>query len=382
MKKIAILAFGDKYEGGVFQYTQSLIDSLKEDAGNYYIIFCNEIDHRFDYCGLEVRKLDKPKTNLLKKIVMAFQCLFILRKPLFFTKINKNIFQDIDLFLSPGVSLYPHFYLDKPFIFTLHDMQEKYYPNFFPKFERLIRWLNNRALANTAIEILCESTFVESDIVRFLGVDRARINVIQSPPPKSLLGYKSDALKFKAVQQKYNLPDKYIFYPAQCWFHKNHIRLVEAFDIVRKQVDDVELVLTGSQQDNYCNLVSKIEHLGLTDKVTHLGYVDYEDLPYLYKMSHFLVMPTLFESVSLPIYEAFSLKVPVCCSNVVGLPEQVGDAALIFDPHNVNDIAEKMLMYLENNLLCQNKANKGFIRVDNFSHDKYRQKLLEVINRY
>ena len=99
-------------------------------------------------------------------------------------------------------------------------------------------------------------------------------------------------------------------------------------------------------------------------------------------MSEFLVMPTLFESVSLPIYEAFSLQVPVCCSNVVALPEQVGDAALIFDPHDVNDIAEKMLMYLQNKLLCQDKAKKGLRKVNDFNHEDYRYKLLEVINRH
>jgi len=292
------------------------------------------------------------------------------------------MFSDIDMFLSPGVSVYPHFYMDKPFMFTLHDMQEKYYPKFFPRLERSIRWLNNRALSTTAVEILCESSFVESDIVRFLGVDRAKINVLQSPPPKALLSNKTDGGRFNALQNKYSLPAKYVFYPAQCWFHKNHIKLVEAFDIVRHQVDDVELVLTGSQQNNYFNLISKIEQLGLKDKVRHLGYIDYEDLPYLYKMSEFLVMPTLFESVSLPIYEAFSLQVPVCCSNVVALPEQVGDAALIFDPHDVNDIAEKMLMYLQNKLLCQDKAKKGLRKVNDFNHEDYRYKLLEVINRH
>ena len=61
------------------------------------------------------------------------------------------------------------------------------------------------------------------------------------------------------------------------------------------------------------------------------------------KAMQFLLMPTLFESVSIPIYEACALEVAVCSSNVVALPEQVGDAGLIFDPHNINDMAEKMI---------------------------------------
>ncbi len=65
-------------------------------------------------------------------------------------------------------------------------------------------------------------------------------------------------------------------------------------------------------------------------------------MPYLYKLSTALVMPTLFESVSLPIWESFYLGVPVVSSNVCALPEQVGDAGLLFDPHDIEDMAEKI----------------------------------------
>ena len=68
-------------------------------------------------------------------------------------------------------------------------------------------------------------------------------------------------------------------------------------------------------------------------------------------MSQFLVMPTLFESVSIPIYEAFALEVAVCSSNVVALPEQVGDAGLIFDPNDIHDMASSMIKYLEDDNL-------------------------------
>jgi glycosyltransferase involved in cell wall biosynthesis len=126
--------------------------------------------------------------------------------------------------------------------------------------------------------------------------------------------------------------------------------------------------------------VQKIEVLDLKDKVKHLGYIDYEDLPYLYKMSQMLVMPSLFESVSIPIYEAFALGVPVCSSNVVALPEQVGDAGLLFDPKNEYDIAEKILMYLDNKDLMHKMAMKGCNKIANFNHNEYRKKLLYVLN--
>lgn len=380
MKKIGILAFEDQSSGGVYQYTQSIVDALKEDKTKEYILFCSTDDDRFDNYGVDVRKIDKPKSNIVVKIIRAFQHLLFIRKPYFFSENELEVFIDIDIFLSPSISSYPHFYMNKPFIFTLHDMQEKYYPEFFSRYARIMRWLNNRTLAKSATKIICESSFVKNDIVKFIGVDEAKINVIQSPPPKEFLNYKFNEEQFERVRKKYNLPKKYIFYPAQCWFHKNHIKLIEAFELVIKENDDIHLILTGSQKNNYDNLMKLIDEHGLAEKVKHLGYIDYQDLPYLYKMSEMLVMPTLFESVSIPIYEAFALEVPVCSSNVVALPEQVGNNGVIFDPYNIEDMANKMMIYLDDNNFAKEKASLGFKSVSGFNHEKYRKKLLKVLN--
>ena len=378
LKNIGILAFGDKNCGGVYQYTQSIINALVKDKTKHYIIFCNRDDYRFDNYSLEIRKIDTPKTKLFEKVIRLLQFLIFIRKPIFFQQYELDIFSDIDMFISPVISAYPHFYLNKPFVFTLHDMQERYYPEFFSRYERFSRWLNSRTLAKSANKIICESEFVKKDIIKFIGVDRSKIHIIQSPP-EAFLTLEYNETQCERIRVKYNLPEKFIFYPAQCWFHKNHIKLVEAFNIVQKNIVDIYLILTGAQQNNYHNLINKINELGLYYKVIHLGYIDYEDLPYFYKMSQMLVMPTLFESISIPIYEAFSLKVPVCSSNVVALPEQVGDAGLIFNPNDLNDMAEKMMIYLNDENLRAEKAKKGFEKIINFNHGEYRQKLLDVL---
>ena len=95
-------------------------------------------------------------------------------------------------------------------------------------------------------------------------------------------------------------------------------------------------------------------------------------------MSQFLVMPTLFESVSIPIYEAFALETAVCSSNAAALPEQVGDAGLMFNPNDIYDMAANMTKYLSDDSLRKEKAKLGFERVKNFNHENYRIKLLEV----
>lgn len=380
-KKIGILTFYPMHGGGIFQYIQSMVDALAGDQSNTYIIFADKNDDRFDGYGLEVRKLSPSNRLSVSQMIIFAQLLTGWRSPFFITKEEKQAFADIDLFMSPATSVYPHLFLKKPFVFTLHDMQEKYYPHAFSWSERFKRKLRNQALADSAHAVICESNYVKSDIMNFLGAKSDKIAVIQSPPPDFLLSYTTKPEHYAAVRQKYGLPERYVFYPAQCWFHKNHLKLVEAFNIIIRETDeDVCLILSGSQQDNYPKLVAKMQELGVGERVRHLGYVDYEDIPYLYQMAQMLVMPTLFESVSIPIYEAFALGVPVCCSNVVALPEQVGDAALIFDPNDPADMADKMLKILRDKALAGELAAKGKQRVRSFDHKGYAKKILDIIN--
>ena len=110
---------------------------------------------------------------------------------------------------------------------------------------------------------------------------------------------------------------------------------------------DLHLVFSGSKQNNQGNVVERIHELGLEGRVRILGYVDSADIPALYSLSRMLVLPTLFESISIPVYEAFALGVPVCSSNVVALPEQIDNAGLLFDPNNPSDIASKIAQILD-----------------------------------
>jgi glycosyltransferase involved in cell wall biosynthesis len=379
MKTVGIIVAADKYGGGVYQYTQSLVAALKNDTSRKYILFCHDNDNRFDNYGLEIRRYKKQQSNVFTKVIRLFQLLFLIQRPILFSKQEKKIFSDVDIWVSPTIELYPHFYLSKPYIFTLHDMQERYYPEYFSKKELFLRWLINRALVHCATKIMCESEYVKKDIVNFTKTQPIKIIIIKSPPPLELLNIALFPSDHKRVKKKYNLPEKFIYYPAQYWPHKNHIRLIEAFKIIRERYNDIYLVLSGSQQNNYSSVLRRIKTLGLDLEVKHLGYIDYEDIPSLYKLSIMLVMPTLFESVSIPIYEAFALNIPVCCSNVVGLPDQVGEAALLFDPFNVDDIADKISLYLDNEEMRFEKAKLGYSRMKDFNHKMYSKKLLDVL---
>ena len=386
MSKIGIFVLSTKYNGGAYQYAQSIIDALIIDKTHQYVLFSSEENKQFDNVKIQNLKIPTKIINKFQTVLAALSyCSKINISKLIYNKIDVSIFKDISLFIIPHVA--PFYianllkFIDKKFIVTIHDLQEKYYPNFFTLKDKIIRYLNNGASANYSSHILCESKYVKSDIIKYLGVNENKISIITSPPPQKFLEIKNINENFANVKKKYGLPDNYIFYPAQFWIHKNHLKLLEAFKIIEKKIDNFYLVLTGAKQYAYDTIIKKIKDLNLEDKVILLGYVDYEDLPAIYKLSKLLVMPTLFESVSIPIYEAFALKVPVCASNLLALPEQVGDAGLLFDPHDPNDIAEKMTKLIVDEKLCYQFKENGYNKVKNFNHINYSSKLVNIINQ-
>ena len=258
-------------------------------------------------------------------------------------------------------------------------MQEKYYPHYFTLYERFTRWVNNKTIAKCAYKIICESEFVKNDITKFTNTNPAKVVIIQSPPPDNLVNCLFNKYKYIKIKKKFKLPDNYLIYPAQTWPHKNHLKLLEAFSIVNKNHLDINLILTGNTNNNYKYIIKRIYELGISNKVKHLGCISYEELLYVYKMSIMLVMPTLFESVSIPIYESFFLKVPVCASNVLAIPEQVGDAGILFDPNDVYDMADKISILLNDEKLRNEKKDLGFELVSNFNHKEYKNKLMDVL---
>lgn len=381
IKRIGVLAFfGNQHRGGVFQYIQSIVDALSTntDKDIQYLIITDYNENCFDSSGLEVIKINKPKH---KKILKLVQIYLKIRKPLFFSQQEMAIFENIDLFICPEMAFYPHFYLNKPFIFTLHDLQERYYPEYFTLMERIRRHIQNTVLSRVSTHIICESNHVKADIVKFLNQKEDKISVIPAPPPSDFMNFQFEENRFFEISEKYQLPTQYLFYPAQFWYHKNHLKLLEAFELVLEKNTKIHLVLTGAKQNNYHNVISKITELELESRVLHLGYIDYEDLPYLYKMSEMLVMPTLFESISIPVYEAFALKVPVCASNVVALPEQVGEAGLLFDPNNATDMASKIIQLMTDNKLRKTVIEKGYGKILRFNHNKYKDQITSVVKK-
>jgi glycosyltransferase involved in cell wall biosynthesis len=364
--KLGVLVLSQPDFGGTYQYTLSTLQALRHTRGFEITLYGDPNNPDFARMGYPVAPFGETRARQLASLA-AHRLDIRLPDP----------FASQDILLAPIYSL-ALLHTSKPFAFTLHDLQERYYPENFRWSQRAWRHQVYSALLKRARRVICESNYVKSDIVRLFRLPEEHAMVMPAPPQQQFQADPSED-HLQAVRARLVLPERYLFYPAQFWRHKNHLRLVEAFAGVVRDVPDLTLVLTGKKRDEYQAVMSAVGRLGLQHKVHHLGYVEQDDLRSIYKLATALVMPSLFESVSIPIYEAFQVGTPVAASGILAIPEQVSDAGLLFDPKSVDSIKQAMLRILDP-ATARELAKRGRQRMSAMTPERYGAQLQDLLS--
>lgn len=254
-----------------------------------------------------------------------------------------------------------------PAIYNPHDLQHLHYPQFFTPEEIKRREITYPAACRAAQTVVAASQFVKQDITEKYNVGADKIQVISWSPPEIAV---NDFTEEKAgfLLKKYDCPPHpFILYPAMTWEHKNHIRLLEAIALLRERDGlKITLVCTGHKNDFYPVIEKRLRELNLVSQVKFTGIVDYEELSIFYRLAQFVIVPTLFEAASAPLFEAWQHGAPVACSAVTSLPEQAADAALLFDPFSVDAIANAIKAMTSDETLRADLRLRGYERLQNF----------------
>lgn len=388
--RVGVVMTAEPGGGGTFQYALQMIRSLRQGAGFETVL----LDHGIP---AEVRGLiDAPSTpcpelrpdlsaaarlkfraaalwpKMARRLRMAFPVDRSGRRRAF-----RRWFQREKLSLLAICDLSPvGFESGLPFLMPIHDMQHRLNPQFPEVFAdgewRWREYLFGNA-ARKARRILVDSEVGKEDVVAAYRIPPERVAVLPFVPGISTERPAEAAVR--AVREKYRLPPRYFFYPAQLWHHKNHVRLIEAVT----KVPGARLVLVGAPQNAADDVRTAIARG--PDCVAWHGYVPSADLPALYTASEALTMPTFFGPTNIPIMEAFALGVPVLTSDIRGVREQVGDAALTVDPRSVDSIAAGLRRLWEDRELAAELVRRGRDRAADNTQERFTGGLLSTVEQ-
>jgi glycosyltransferase involved in cell wall biosynthesis len=209
-----------------------------------------------------------------------------------------------------------------PTVVTLHDVQHRDLPEFFGPARRSFRRLAYDRAARSAEAVIVTSEFVRQRARDALDLDPTRIHVVPL------------AIEHTVFRPGVEEREPIVLYPARGWPHKNHARLFQAFGTLRETRPQLRLILTGGG-------LERLEPL--PEGVENLGSVPASQLASLYRRAACLVYPSLYEGFGIPPLEAMACGCPVAASNVGAIPEVCGDAAILFDPTDVEAMGAAML---------------------------------------
>jgi glycosyltransferase involved in cell wall biosynthesis len=267
--------------------------------------------------------------------------------------------QNIDIFhgLSGELPVSP---LKMPKVVTIHDLIFMRYPEYYASFDRKMYEKKFKYACKIANKIIAVSQQTADDCIRFLDADHRKIEIgYQSCDPMFLMQQKDDT-----VLAKYNLPKKFILNIGTIEARKNLLSLVKALKFMD---EEVSLVAIGGKT-SYTTLVEKyLTENHLTHRVKLMHNVPFRDFPALYAAASAFVYPSVFEGFGIPVLEALAAGTPVATSDVSSMPEVGGEAALYFNPNQVEDIADKVNLLLNDKGIVAELNENRIKQLEKFS---------------
>lgn len=262
------------------------------------------------------------------------------------------------------------FLTDLPSVYHPWDLQHLHLPQFFTPEAIRARERSYRAYCDQASMVAVASSWHARDLMCHYGLPTEKVRVVPAAPVLSAYEPPTDE-DLRTARAKFSLPPDFIFYPAQTWAHKNHLALLDALALLRDREGlTVPLVSSGKLNEFYPRIEERARELGLAEQIKFLGFVSTTELQSLYRLCRLVVFPTKFEGFGMPLMEAFLAGAPVASSNVTSLPEQAGDAALIFDPDRHEEIAAAVSRLWTDDALRHTLAGRGRARVSLFTYER------------
>ncbi|NLX35332.1 MAG: glycosyltransferase family 4 protein [Chloroflexi bacterium] len=265
-----------------------------------------------------------------------------------------------------------------PTVVTVHDLSFVRYPELFTRARRLYQQHLTPYTVRHAAAITADSQATKNDLVNLYGVDANKVRVVYPGVDAGLVPI-ADESRLAALRHRHRLPEHFVLFLGTIEPRKNLVTLLEAYALLQRRAGlPHHLVIAGGKGWHYEQVFAAVERLGLSEQVHFPGYVSAGELPLWYNAAAVLAYPSLYEGFGLPPLEAMACGTPVVVSNVSSLPEVVGSAAPMVDPHDVAGWADTIARLLTDQNFADTVRADGLRRAQAFTWERTARQVSQV----
>lgn len=391
MKRIGIYLETSASEGGAFQYTWAVVEALSQinvQNEKYEVCAYSLSDDWERICFEKNLSFCRLRKNIVQKIILKIWR--ALPKNIFFQKIiwffhpvwAEYRKKELSLIIFPNPSLVGAVSQGKSLV-TIYDIMHRYLTKFPEVSEKKVyaeRDKRYRLICRNADGIFADSAVGKMQICesyrKYVPDIEKKVLVLPYTIPDYLV---NNRVECKCPGKIF---EKYCFYPAQFWKHKNHKNLILALNLLRNKGKSVCFIFTGYEKNAGKEIKKMIQELSLEKQILILNYVSNEEMKYLYSHARAMIMPSYGGPTNIPPLEAMAMGCPVAVSDIYAMPEQIGDAGLLFNPDSVEEIAGCIERLWDDDELCEELKGKAFERSKKVSIEIFTRGLLTNINAY
>ena len=368
--RIGIMLRSIEEKGGVGVYTRNIVKELLElDSKNEYVLFYTNpanigtFAHHKNVTELWVRGSNKaywdqiaiPRACRREKIDVLFHPKFTV--PLFAPCKTVMVVHGADWLIPEQAQFYT--WLDVQYMRIM-------LPLYFRK-------------STVVISVSQETT---DNFNRILKLPKGKVQTIYFAPARNFKRI-TDPATLRTTKEKYNLPDNFILTltKRKGGGRKNLGQVFKAYEHYHGQADNPHKLVIGGKDCHLFREEYSIPTDGYGKDILFPDWIDQADMPAVFSLASLYLYPSNLEAFPIPLTEAMACGTPILTSNVNGLKEIAGDAALLMDPNDTESIADSIAQILSDPVLSETLSKKGLERSKLFTWDLCARKTLDVLER-
>lgn len=265
-------------------------------------------------------------------------------------------------------------------VMTVHDVAALRFPKSYNFFERWYSLWSAKYAVKNLWRVIVPSIFTKNELKALIDSNQKNIVLVNHGFGQKFTEQKSET-EIVETLKKYKIKKPFLLSVGRLEEKKNNVATIRAFEMLRQSYhhDEMQLVLIGKPGYGGEKVEAAIHTSKFAKDIIHPGYVEQADISAIFQAAESFVFPTLYEGFGIPVLEAFAAGVPLITSKNTSTEEIAGDAAILVEPQDIEDIADAMQTLCTNADLRQKLIEKGRIRVQDFSWEKCARETVQIL---